>query len=370
MNSPFSKMFSVITILALMLMALPMQVAIAAAPGDVVINEIMQNPAAVADSAGEWFELYNATGSDIDVNGWTIKDNGIDTHSINNGGPLIIPAGGYLLLGNNSDTATNGGVTVDYNYGGSWFLANADDEVVLLDSNSVEIDRVEYDGGPLFPDPNGASMALSDPSLDNNDGSNWCTSSTSFGAGDLGTPGEANDCGGTSVVEAVINEIMQNPAAVADSAGEWFELYNAGSTDVDINGWTIADSDFDSHVINNGGPLIIPAGGYLVLGNNADTATNGGANVDYSYGSSWFLANGDDEVILMDGGSEVDRVEYDGGPLFPDPNGASMALSDPSLDNNDGSNWCTSSTSFGSGDLGTPGEANVCAPAVLAAKIH
>ena len=31
------------------------------APGDVVINEILQNPAAVADTAGEWFEVYNAT---------------------------------------------------------------------------------------------------------------------------------------------------------------------------------------------------------------------------------------------------------------------------------------------------------------------
>ena len=31
------------------------------------------------------------------------------------------------------------------------------------------IDEVAYDGGPAFPDPNGASMALLDPVLDNND---------------------------------------------------------------------------------------------------------------------------------------------------------------------------------------------------------
>ncbi|NIP52260.1 MAG: lamin tail domain-containing protein, partial [Phycisphaerae bacterium] len=71
----------------------------AADPGDVVINEIMQNPNAVFDSAGEWFELYNATGADIDIEGWTISDNDIDSHTINNGAPLIIPAGGYLVLG-------------------------------------------------------------------------------------------------------------------------------------------------------------------------------------------------------------------------------------------------------------------------------
>jgi hypothetical protein len=114
---------------------------------------------------------------------------------INNGGPLVIPAGGYLVLGNNADSGTNGGVSVDYAYDSSWFLSNGDDEIILLDTFSTEIDRVEYDGGPTFPDPTGASMALSDPALDNNIGANWCTSSTPFGDGDLGTPGATNDCG-------------------------------------------------------------------------------------------------------------------------------------------------------------------------------
>ncbi len=151
------------------------------------------------------------------------------------------------------------------------------------------------------------------------------------------------------------------PSAVFDSAGEWLELYNPTANEVDINGWTISDNDIDSHVIANGGPLIVPAGGYLVLGNNADFATNGGAPVAYSYGSSWFLSNGADEVILTDGtGNEIDRVEYDGGSTFPDPTGASMSLLDPALDNNVGESWCKSTTPFGAGDLGTPGEENTC----------
>ena len=67
---------------------------LAANPGDVVINEIMQNPAAVGDDVGEWFELYNLTATGIDINGWTVRDNDIDSHVINNSGPLVIPAGG------------------------------------------------------------------------------------------------------------------------------------------------------------------------------------------------------------------------------------------------------------------------------------
>jgi hypothetical protein len=37
-------------------------------------------------------------------------------------------------------------------------------------------------------------MALRDPSLDNNNGVNWCTALTPYGDGDLGTPGAENDC--------------------------------------------------------------------------------------------------------------------------------------------------------------------------------
>ena len=330
------------------------------AAAQVVINEIMQNPAAVSDSNGEWFEVYNPTASAIDIEGWTIQDNDIDSHVIANGGPLIVPAGGYLVLGNNLDSGTNGGVAVDYAYGSSFFLSNGGDELVLLDTLLAEVDRVEWDGGPAFPDPNGASMSLDNPTSDNNVGANWCTATTPFGDGDLGTPGAANDCPVSGTPDIVINEIMQNPAAVSDTNGEWFEVHNPTASAVDINGWTIQDNDFDNHVISNGGPLNIPAGGYLVLGRNSDSGMNGGVAVDYQY-SGVFLANGADELVLLDGFlNEVDRVEWDGGPNFPDPNGASMSLDDPSSDNNVGANWCTAVTPFGDGDRGTPGAANDC----------
>lgn len=172
------------------------------------------------------------------------------------------------------------------------------------------------------------------------------------------------------VPEIVISEIMQNPAAVSDGNGEYFEVYNAGSGDVDLNGWTISDNDTDSHVIGNGGPLVVAAGGYLVFGINADMATNGGVSVDYAY-SGIALANGADEVVLTSPDfGEIDRVEYDGGPAFPDPNGASMELVDLAADNNDGANWTTAVAGFGDGDLGTPGAANGAAPTAFAGRIN
>lgn len=165
---------------------------LAASPGDLIINEVIQNPAAVSDATGEWFEIYNTTGAGIDIDGWTIRDDGTDSHVINNGGPLVVPAGGYLVLGINGDPLANGGYTPDYVYS-SFTLGNSDDEVVLDDGAKVEIARIEYDGGPVWPDPNGASMAFMGTPAENNDGTKWdeeCT--TTYGDGDYGTPGAAN----------------------------------------------------------------------------------------------------------------------------------------------------------------------------------
>ncbi|MFX0557711.1 lamin tail domain-containing protein [Maribacter sp. CXY002] len=205
-------------------------------PPFIVINEIMQNPSAVADSAGEWFELYNAETTDIDINGWTIKDNDADSHVINNGGALIIPAGGYLILGNNADTGTNGGVALDYQYTGL-FLANGDDEIVLLDGSGKVIDHIEYDGGPNFPDPTGASMALKNPTNDNNVGSNWETSKNPFGSGDLGTPGLSNDTP-ADITPPVIT--CPGDIIISNDLGQCGAMVNFTATATDDSSFTIA----------------------------------------------------------------------------------------------------------------------------------
>lgn len=179
--------------------------------GQIVINEIMQNPSAVNDNQGEWFELYNAGSQTVDLNTWTIKDDGSNTFTISSS--TEITAGGYLVFGINGTTSSNGGVTVDYDYPNGFSLSNGDDELVLLDGTSTEQDRVNWDGGPNFPDPNGASMALKATDLDNNVGSNWCEATTSYGDGDKGTPGAANDC----------------PTAPADFTGAIYDIQGSGA---------------------------------------------------------------------------------------------------------------------------------------------
>ena len=44
-------------------------------PGDIIITEFLANPVSGSDDGKEWFEVFNTTGTDIDLTGWTIRDN-------------------------------------------------------------------------------------------------------------------------------------------------------------------------------------------------------------------------------------------------------------------------------------------------------
>ena len=159
--------------------------------------------------------------------------------------------------------------------------------------------------------------------------------------------------------DLVVTEVMQNPDSIDDVDGEWFEIYNLTSDSINLNGLSVSDSGTDSFTINR--TLVIEAADYIVFGKNADTANNGGIDLDYSYGSQMTLSNSDDEIILENDLGLVDMIVWDNGQTFPDPTGTSMNL-DPTYynesDNDTGSNWCESTTVLASGDYGTPGSEN------------
>jgi len=170
------------------------------APGNIVITEVMKDPAFVADSSGEWIEVYNASPSVVNLEGWVLRDNGTESITLANGGNgIYVPAGRYLVLGANGDPLTNGGIAVGYDWDWTLFkLDNADDEIVLVAPGNVEIDRIEYDNGFLWPDSAGLALSLRAGVLSasgNDSGNAWCSASSVISAtnSDHGTPGVAND---------------------------------------------------------------------------------------------------------------------------------------------------------------------------------
>ena len=163
--------------------------------GQVLVSEFMADPDMVTDTNGEWLELFNAGGQGVDINGWTLKDQGSDSHVIKNGGPLVVPAKGYLLLGRTTDKAANGGVNVVYAYQ-QFYIANTEDEIILLDGSGKQVDSFIYSKAAGFTIPKGASLSLKNPNSDKNKPGSWCTETKPWpgSKGDKGTPGFNPGC--------------------------------------------------------------------------------------------------------------------------------------------------------------------------------
>ncbi len=289
-----------------------------AAQTTVFINEIHYDNAGT--DTGEAIEVAGPAGTDL--TGWSLVlyngSNGsvYDTDLLNG----LIPDSG------------NGYGFVVVSYPSNGIQNGSPDGIALVDSGNVATQFLSYEGsftavgGPAdgtasvdigvaesSSTPVGDSLQLTGSGTSYEDFSWAGAKPNTFGAANSGqTFGDA-----PPPSSLVINEIIQNPSAVSDTNGEWFEIYNTTASPIDIDGWTIEDNDFDSHLIDNGGPLFVPSEGYVVLGRNADSGANGGAVVDYQY-SDFFLGNSADEVVLLNASlTEIDRVEWDGGPSVP-----------------------------------------------------
>lgn len=164
--------------------------------------------------------------------------------------------------------------------------------------------------------------------------------------------------------EIIISEVFID-ADGNDDDREWFEIYNTTSRPINIEGWTIADNDGDSHTIAAGRPVVVAARGYLVLGQSSDQSVNGGVPVDYVYGRDIVLGNGGDELFLLQGDLVMDSVGW--GDFEPLPRKVAQRLPAPVVGSASGlagdysggstGDWRIQTAVFGDGH-GTPGLPN------------
>ena len=201
----------------------------------------MVNPAAAPDETGEWLELYNAGDVAVNLDGWQLADLDSDRHVIV--GEYWLQPRAYIVLGRENDVNANGGVAVAYEYDGL-ALANEADELLLLTPWGTETDRLHWGEGTPLRVPKGASLertGFGEPA-------NWAEAARPWpgSAGDFGSPGTSYAPPPTitetptdaptetplllptptqeppeQVPPIHLSEIMANPAAVADEAGEW-----------------------------------------------------------------------------------------------------------------------------------------------------
>jgi hypothetical protein len=163
-------------------------------PGELLITEIMYDPVTLIDSEGEWFEIYNNTNRNVDINQLAIRKNDTESHIIN--ASIILAPHQYYVCSRTANAVS----VADYVYGTAISLNNAGASLSLYNygtngKDGSQICLVNY-GTEGFPSATGASIILSPTLLTYLNvglGSAWCKSSSVYNAADLGTPGAPND---------------------------------------------------------------------------------------------------------------------------------------------------------------------------------
>jgi hypothetical protein len=151
--------------------------------------------------------------------------------------------------------------------------------------------------------------------------------------------------------ELVITEFMSNPVDVSDSQGEWFELYNAGSNPIELNGLTVRDTSTSVGTLDFGGSFLLAPGGYASLARSSAA----GFTPDGLY-NSIALNNGGDELHIRDGAATLASLVYGSGEGFA---GASTAIDLGAMPTGTPLWFADTENLYGLADTGTPGVANV-----------
>jgi hypothetical protein len=346
--------------------------------GDLVITEVLADYDGPSGSAGdegkEWFEIHNASSRTIELAGVLLEhgrptDVQLDNHVMR---PVTLAAGEYLVLGNAVSDLLPG--HVDYGYAGDLgSLFNTEGGRLALRCGTTIIDEAVYDqieAGHTRQLDGGSTPDY----IANDDLNNWCeaegVATYEYEPANFGTPGAPNqDCmvvipgtcddNGTpratippQVGDLTITEVHPDPNAVADAAGEWFEV--RVNNDVDLNDLGIAAGG-SPIVLSSASCVRVTTGTYLVFAKNADMQMNGGLpRVDGVF--TFQLANGGGMVRVLMGTTELDAMTYpaaDAGTAIQ----LDMGLIAPT-DNDVSTNLCDATATFGGGDRGTPGLEN------------
>jgi len=341
---------------------------VAPALGDIVITEFHANPEAVDDADGEWFEVR--ANASFDLNGLQVrKDDEAEWDVLEAGDCIPMSSGDHALIARERDAGVNGGLPDPVGIFG--IALNNSDGRLSIGYGDETLDTITWSSSEagaatqLAPD-------ITDPAA-NDDEANWCTSTSSYGDGDFGSPGAENPaCGGVSSGQCddggelrdiaapsegdlVITEVMANPEAAADADGEWFEVKNVSGAAVDLNGLQMGfdEDDSSAELPGDGECLSVAAGGYAVLVDNPDSATNGGLPETAFAMSGFSLGNSTRTIWIGYGETPWDQLVYDdavaGAAWSVDPEAETTA------GNDDPANICEADTPYGDGDLGSPG---------------
>lgn len=327
-----------------------------------VINEFMYSPAA---GAAEWVELFNLSGTPVNLRGWTISDRS-GSASVLSPDDCVVQPGEYIVIAQSVPIAPGWELLPCAVLRPAPFpsLNNSGDDIVIRDAEGKLVDSLSYTGSWSSQRGVSAERIRSDtPPLK----SNFAASAAAAG----GTPGAFNTASAGSPdpyprFTLVFNEIMFAPSP---SSCEWIELYNTGTDSVDLSRWALAgktDNRGGRAIIEfPGGCAAVRPGGYAIIAADTSLLRYEPRIPEYSDAvvvildrASLDLGNGDDEVLLLDpSGAVIDSVWYSEDwhhPFSAGGTGVSLELMHPAYHGIGGTAWSSCSDPSG----GTPGRRN------------
>jgi len=331
-----------------------------AAPGDIVINEVMAHTNVAPN---DWIELHNTTGSPINIAGWFLSDDpdNFKKYEIQSGDPRAsIPGGGYVVFTQDDDfgNASNPGSDVQ-------FAFSELGETAYLCSGS---------GGELA-----GGFCTKEDFKASEDGVSFGRYTKSAAAGydvdfvSMASPTSGSANGSPKVGPVVISEIMYHPAN--NNYAEYVELKNISGTTVALDDWLLIDETggIEYYILSG---TSLTAGSYLLLTKNAValnqefTPAGGVTILEWLEGR---LSNAGEKIELQKPGTpepsgfvpyiRIDRVNYSDGshgenfrelgyndpwPTTPDGTGQSLDRITDTNYGNDVANWQAIAPSPGS----------------------
>jgi hypothetical protein len=268
------------------------------------LNELQpDNLAGPLDNAGDrdpWIELYNSGSSSINLSTYYLANN-YNTNLVQ----WQFPAGSSIAPGEFKIVWADGepGETSGTNLHTNFRLNGATGSVALVRMVNARPQITDYltyanvtpgfsygdfpDGQPF------TRLVLRDP-----------------------TPRGTNTA---RFVNVFINEwLASNVGQRADPADvqfeDWFELYNAGETSVDLGGFYLTDSTSGNtnnySVVPANGQYVIPPGGFLLVWADNEPEQNSASRPDLHV--DFALGKGGDRILLYapDGQTLIDRVDF------------------------------------------------------------
>ena len=228
---------------------------------DLVVNEVESS----GDPAGDWVELGNPTGADIDASGLVLRDADPENPALPVPEGTVVAAGGYAQVFTEPTAETGFG------------LGGTDSVTLFAADGTTEIDGHAWTGHA------GTTYGRCPDLLGD------------FAPTGAATPGAANDCPLPGGAEAVkVNEVESN-----GDATDWVEIVNTGETPIDVSGWIVRDNDDNEAATVPAGTTLAPGGFHAI---DTDVAT----------GSTDFGLGGNDQarLFLPDGITLVDSYAW------------------------------------------------------------